>query len=71
MPPPAAPAESAATIAASRPGLAFSLANSRSTSGQTWFSIRSAAASGVASSCAGWIAGAKETWTLTGRGNQP
>ena len=53
MPPPAAPAESAATIAASRPGLALSLANSRSTSGQTWFSIRSAAASGVASSCDG------------------
>ena len=51
MPPPAAPRP--ARIAAIRPGFARRRLNSRSTSGQTWFSIRSCAASGVASSSAG------------------
>ena len=37
----------------SGPGWPSGGANSRSTSGQTWFSIRSAAASGAASSCGG------------------
>ena len=69
MPPPAAPRP--ARIAAIRPGFARRRLNSRSTSGQTWFSIRSCAASGVASSSAGEIAGAKETWTFIGFGNQP